>query len=97
LICIDGISGIGKTSLALEVVSECLDASKNKLKGIEKIESDIPLFEGFIWTSAKDRELKLNDVMMRSLGRLIGLALPNSLLKRKWNRCENCYKLNVVY
>lgn len=63
LICIDGIGGIGKTSLALEVVSECLDASKKKLEGNESIESDIPLFDGFIWTSAKDRELKLNDVL----------------------------------
>ncbi len=63
LICIDGIGGIGKTSLTLEVVSECLDASKNKLEEKERIESDIPFFDGFIWSSAKDRELKLNDVL----------------------------------
>jgi LuxR family glucitol operon transcriptional activator len=65
LICIDGIGGIGKTSLALEVIHECLWFSKGEIKSTESqpIETNIPKFEGFIWTSAKDRELHLNDIL----------------------------------
>jgi len=48
LVCIDGIGGIGKTALALEVAHACLN---------EKA------FEGVIWTTAKDRELTLSDVL----------------------------------
>jgi hypothetical protein len=48
LVCIDGIGGIGKTALALEVAHACL---KEKA------------FEGVIWTTAKDRELTLSDVL----------------------------------
>lgn len=58
LICIDGIGGIGKTSLALEVVGECLQISKD-----EEAPADALKFDGFIWTSARDRELTLNDVL----------------------------------
>jgi len=65
LICIDGIGGIGKTSLALEVIHECLRFSKGEIKSTESqpIETNIPKFEGFVWTSAKDRELHLNDIL----------------------------------
>ena len=58
LICIDGIGGIGKTALALEVAGECLRASKGEIPA-----DSIPTFDGFIWTTAKDRELALNDVL----------------------------------
>ena len=58
LICIDGIGGIGKTSLALEVVGECLQLSKDDEAPASPLK-----FDGFIWTSAKDRELTLNDVL----------------------------------
>jgi tetratricopeptide (TPR) repeat protein len=58
LTCIDGIGGIGKTALALEVAAECLRASKG-----ESPTDGIPAFDGFIWTTAKDRELTLNDVL----------------------------------
>ncbi len=65
LICIDGIGGIGKTSLVLEVIHECLRFSKGEITIEEEkpVESAIPKFEGFIWTSAKDRELRLNDIL----------------------------------
>ena len=58
LTCIDGIGGIGKTALALEVAGECLWARKGEMPA-----DGIPTFDGFIWTTAKDRELALNDVL----------------------------------
>ena len=65
LVCIDGIGGIGKTSLALEVVHDCLCISRDDgfLSEINTDKTDIPNFHGFIWTTAKDRELKLNDIL----------------------------------
>jgi len=59
IITIDGIGGIGKTSLALEVLHECLAASQNS----QLTPSEIQRFEAFIWTSARDRELAINDVL----------------------------------
>lgn len=58
LISIDGIGGIGKTSLALEVAHECLQASReaNSFDGKTT-------FAGFIWASAKDRDLALDDLL----------------------------------
>lgn len=58
LISIDGIGGIGKTSLALEVAYECLQASRG-----EGPTDDIAIFDGFIWTTAKDRDLDLDDLL----------------------------------
>jgi tetratricopeptide (TPR) repeat protein len=58
LVSIDGIGGIGKSSLALEVVYECLNASKNKEHG-----DGIAIFSGLIWTTAKDRDLSLNALL----------------------------------
>ena len=58
LTCIDGFGGIGKTALALEVAGECLRASKGEIPA-----NGTPTFDGFIWTTAKDRELTLNDIL----------------------------------
>lgn len=58
LILIDGIGGIGKTSLALEVAYESLHASKNQTKN-----NEIPLFDGFVWNSARNRDLEINDLL----------------------------------
>lgn len=58
LICIDGIGGIGKTALALEAAHECLRASKGELPA-----DGIPTFDTFVWTTAKDRELALSDIL----------------------------------
>jgi len=65
LVSIDGIGGIGKTSLALEVAHECLRASKR-----EGPADGIAAFNGIIWTTAKDRDLTLNallDTIARTL------------------------------
>jgi len=65
LVSIDGIGGIGKTSLALEVAHECLRASKGADSS-----GGIARFSGFIWTTAKDRDLTLNallDAVARTL------------------------------
>jgi hypothetical protein len=65
LTSIDGIGGIGKTVLALEVAHECLHASRG-----EGPTDGIVAFDGFIWTTAKDRDLTLNallDAVARTL------------------------------
>ena len=59
IIMIDGIGGIGKTSLALEVLHECLAASRQS----ENSENSVQTFDAFVWTSAKDHPLTLNDVL----------------------------------
>lgn len=57
LISIDGIGGIGKTSLALEVVHECLKAREMSTG------DHIPTFDAIVWTTAKGRDLTLTDVL----------------------------------
>ncbi|MFQ5630724.1 MAG: hypothetical protein ACE5I1_18285 [bacterium] len=56
---IDGIGGIGKTSLALEVLHECLAACQNS----ELDANEFQAFEAFIWTSARYHPLGLSDVL----------------------------------
>jgi tetratricopeptide (TPR) repeat protein len=58
LIGIDGIGGIGKTSLALEVAYECLHASQG-----DDASEGIVTFDSFVWTTAKDRDLSLNALL----------------------------------
>ncbi len=66
IILIDGIGGIGKTALALNVAHRCLAASHNS-----QAELSVGQFTNFVWTSAKDRELRLEEVLdtiARTLG-----------------------------
>ncbi|MBH8561711.1 ATP-binding protein [Nostoc sp. CENA67] len=46
IITVDGIGGVGKTALAMEVAYQCLKASQNNLP-------DTPTFDAIIFTSAK--------------------------------------------
>jgi tetratricopeptide (TPR) repeat protein len=59
IIMIDGIGGIGKTSLALEVLHECLAVSTNSQSATNGAQK----FDAFIWTSARDRDLTINDIL----------------------------------
>ncbi|MGH7597576.1 MAG: NB-ARC domain-containing protein [bacterium] len=59
IITIDGIGGIGKTSLALEVLHECLTANQNS----QPAPSGVQKFDAVIWTSARDRDLTINDIL----------------------------------
>ncbi len=58
LVSIEGIGGIGKTSLALEVAYECLHASTGEL-----LRDAVATFDGFIWVTAQGRDLTLNEVL----------------------------------
>lgn len=55
LVSIDGIGGIGKSSLALEVAYDCFESSSN-----DSASEEVARFAGYIWASAKDRELTLD-------------------------------------
>ena len=55
LVCIHGLGGIGKTALALETISRCLSSAL--------LNSHWPMFDGFVWISARGRDIKLPDVL----------------------------------
>lgn len=65
LVSIEGIGGIGKSSLTLQVAHECLEASTDDGAG-----RNIATFEGLIWVTAKDQELNL-DGMLNTVARTL--------------------------
>lgn len=72
-VVIDGIGGVGKTSLALEIAHECLSASKNNSN------KDIATFMGFIWISTKGHDLLLDnmlDEIAQTLNQIVILKQP---------------------
>lgn len=68
LISVDGIGGVGKTTLVVEVAYRCLDASSHE----NFMLSSIPTFEAIIFTSAKQNHLT-------SIGLLPRLTLQRTL------------------
>lgn len=80
LISIDGIGGIGKTSLALEIAHECLVASKNQ---INKFPKRIASFKGFVWVTTKGGDLLLDSVLDEIAYTLRQIVVMKQPLKEK--------------
>jgi tetratricopeptide (TPR) repeat protein len=75
IIVVEGMSGIGKTSLVLQAAYESLNASR------ERSPSSTPTFKAFVWTSARSRPLVLRDVLdsiARTLNKPYILNLPGA-------------------
>jgi DNA-binding CsgD family transcriptional regulator len=60
LISVDGIGGVGKTTLVVEVAYRCLQASNNQL-----LTPNLPTFEAIIFTSAKQNHLTSIGILPR--------------------------------
>jgi tetratricopeptide (TPR) repeat protein len=56
-IIVDGIGGVGKTSLVLEAAFRCWEAKHNRS------ESNIPLFDAIIFTTAKENKLEFPGIL----------------------------------
>lgn len=61
LITVDGIGGVGKTALVLDVASQCLKASTGEI-----IQPDIPTFDAIIFVSAKQQYLTAEGILQSS-------------------------------
>lgn len=66
LVCIEGMGGIGKTSLALAVAAECLAARKG-----DQAAQGLPFFDGFIWATSREQALTLDD-LLNTVARTLG-------------------------
>jgi hypothetical protein len=60
IICLEGMSGSGKTSLALEIAYYCLDVSKDKTNSLS--------FDAIIFTSAQNTHVVGNSIVPKLLG-----------------------------
>lgn len=58
IVSIEGIGGVGKTALALEVAHECLKESNNGGSN-----NKVATFKGFVWMDTRDHELILDYVL----------------------------------
>ena len=57
-VSIDGIGGIGKSALALEIAHDCLEVARGN-----KEADNIAHFKGFIWATAKAAQLSLDSLL----------------------------------
>lgn len=83
LVSIDGIGGIGKTSLALEVAYECLQASREAAAP-----DGMTAFAGFIWATAKGSDLALDDLLDAVARTLDYLGIAQRPVEEKRNAVE---------
>lgn len=78
LVCLYGIGGIGKTALAAQVVNESLQLSSG-----QTLMDDAPTFEGFVWVTAKDSSLVLEEVL-DTTARVLGYpGIPRKAFEEK--------------
>jgi tetratricopeptide (TPR) repeat protein len=74
IVIVEGISGIGKTSLVLQAAYDCLMASRKSSR------LSTPTFKAIVWASARSRLLLLQDILdtiARTLDKQYILNLPN--------------------
>lgn len=97
LISIDGIGGVGKTALALEVAYKCLRVSEG---GIDSI-PNVPTFEAIIFVSAKQTFLtaygRLERPQTHRLLRDIYHKIAEALDKQAITRTTPNKQLDIVY
>ena len=65
IITVDGIGGVGKTSLALEAAYRCLQASREQFPSSEGSGVGLPTFDAIIFTSAKQDALTAGGILPR--------------------------------
>jgi ATP-dependent Clp protease ATP-binding subunit ClpA len=86
LISVDGIGGVGKTTLVVEVAYRCLEASKHENFHLS---FGIPTFEAIIFTSAKQNHLTAIGLYVTSVAKLFILLTSGKLqiylLKNKFS------------
>lgn len=80
LISIDGIGGIGKTSLALEVAHECLNKSSGHTTNLNERTNT---FKGFVWVSTKGGDLVLDNILDEIAYTLRHIVVMKQPLKEK--------------
>jgi tetratricopeptide (TPR) repeat protein len=80
IISIDGIGGVGKTALALEIAHECLNASKG-----DNVQNRTATFKGFVWITSKDHVLILDGLLDEVAQTLNHIVVMKQQLKEKRN------------
>ncbi len=94
---VQGIGGIGKTSLVIEAAYRCWEAKKNK----NDCELNIPIFDAIIFTSAKDTDLlpygfmsrPVKEVTLQDIFRTIARVLNDQAI----SQASNDKKIELVY
>ncbi len=83
LVAIEGLGGMGKTSLAKEIAWSCVEKSKEQGEGI------IPSFDSIVWVQDQDGKLTLNEILdtiARVLGYSYILHLPSDEKRLEINK-----------